>query len=63
MLAEKKGFFVPGTVSSRRVPGGGWGKKRTGIFAKLLLRTGETEAKVRTGDDSDDIIRALEVNC
>jgi hypothetical protein len=61
MFAEKKGFSVPGTASSRRVPGGGWGKKRTGIFAKLLLRTGETEAKVRTGDDNDDLMWALEV--
>jgi hypothetical protein len=63
MFVERKGFSMPGTANSRRAPGGGWGKKRAGTFARLLLKTGETGAKVRTGDESDDIMWAVDVNC
>jgi len=54
---------VPGTASSRRVSGGGWGKKRAGTLAKLSLKIGEIGARVRTGDESEDKIWALDVNC
>jgi hypothetical protein len=63
MFVERKGFCVPGTVSSRRGSGGGWGKKRAGTFAKLLLTIGEIGAKVRTGDESEDRMWVLDVNC
>jgi hypothetical protein len=62
MFVERKGFCVPGTARSRRGSGGGWGKKRAGTFAKLLLKIGEIGARVRTGDESEDKIWALDVN-
>jgi hypothetical protein len=63
MPVKEKGFSLPGTESSRRAPGGGWGKNRAGILTKLLLKMGETGAKVQTGDDNDDIMWVPEVNC
>jgi hypothetical protein len=63
MFVDRKGFCVPGTASNRRVSGGGWGKKRVGTPAKLLLKIGEIGARVRTGDESEDKIWALDVNC
>lgn len=63
MFVERKGFCALGTASSRRGTGGGWGKKRAGTFTKLLLKIGEMGARVRTGDESEDRMWALDVNC
>ena len=62
MFVERKGFSVPGTASSRRDPEAGWGMKRAGTFAKLLLKIG-VGVKVRTGDESEDRMWVLDVNC
>jgi len=41
----------------------GCGKKRAGTFTKLLLKIGEIGVRVRTGDESEDKIWVLDVNC
>ena len=63
MFVERKRFCAPGTASSRRGSRGGWGKKRAGTLTKLLLKIGEIGARVRTGDESEDRMWALDVNC
>jgi hypothetical protein len=63
MFVEREGFCELGTASSRRGSGGGWGKKRAGTPTKLSLKIGEMGAKVRTGDEREDRMWALDVIC